>query len=110
MTADDNNNDMSWDACKAAIADTHGDTSLVSNDQLVQRLLGPGGGLKYTSGLTPEGYYDAIANGGSPCENLLKQLPGLGITREFNRSAPDNSPKPDGPVSGFKRNNGPKVT
>ncbi len=99
--ADDNNNITSWEACKAEIVETHGDNSVLSNQQMGERLAS---GFDNKTGMTPEGYDKWVIADGSPCDMLKKEL-GPRITREFNLSAPDH-PKPGAPKTG---NNGPKV-
>lgn len=95
----DDNNSITWEACKAAIVDTHGDASLVSNKQMGERMLG---GFDNKTGMMPEGYDKWLITDGSPCDMLKKELGGACITPEFNRTAPDNRPKPFKP-------GGPKV-
>lgn len=103
MSTDNNNKDLSWDACKAAIIEEHGENSVNRNDEMDRRL-DNGKGVKCTAGMSPETCIEFFEQHGGNILRLAADIYTPKPRLQFNLSASleetPSAPTTSGP--GFK--------
>jgi hypothetical protein len=103
MSTDNNNNDPSRDACKAAIIDMHGSNSVCLNDE-TDRRMDNGKGVKCTAGMSPETCIEFFEQHGGNILRLAADIYKPKPRLQFNLSASlDETPStPTSRDPGFK--------